>query len=121
MGRCASVLNSSNYEKLAAQRAANEIGNAESDVLTFSIECFYFDEEDEDAVDKSKAKLFRTWQECATAEGIQLGESTAKKKIVVSLSSRHSGHHVIVSIVKFVSVNCAFFRLFNAPLVIIMI
>ena len=35
MGRCASVLNSDNFRKISAQRLANEMVDAESDILTF--------------------------------------------------------------------------------------
>ena len=49
MGRCASVLRSGDFEKMSAERASGEMIDAESDVLTFAVECLYFETGDEAA------------------------------------------------------------------------
>ena len=107
MGRCASVLNSDNFRKISAQRLANEMVDAESDILTFAIECFYFGE-DNDAVRASKAKLLRTWEERATDLGVKLRETTAKSNIDSSLPSKPPGHtqfgHSIIGFISSASV-----------------
>ena len=92
MGRFASVLNASNYNKLLVQRVANEMVDAESDAFTFAIECYYFGE-DNDAANASKAKLLQNWKEHATAIGVQLRESPVNANIDdTSLLSKHPGH-----------------------------
>ena len=57
MGRCASVLRSGDFEKMSAERASGEMIYAESDVLTFAVECLYFDTDDE----AEKNLLLRNW------------------------------------------------------------
>ena len=84
MGRCASVLRSGDFEKMSAQRASGEMIDAESDVLTFAVECLYFDTDDE----AEKNLLLRNWVELAKAKGVQLRESPTN----VSIRSKHPGH-----------------------------
>lgn len=84
MGRCASVLRSGDFEKMSAQRASGEMIDAESDVLTFAVECLYFDTGDE----AEKNLLRRNWEELAKAKGVQLRESPTN----VNIRSKHPGH-----------------------------
>ena len=58
MGRCASALRSVDIAKLSAERAAGHMVDAESDALTFAVECFYFATGDEEV----KNNLLRNWK-----------------------------------------------------------
>ena len=84
MGRCASVLRSGDFEKMSAERASGKMIDAESDVLTFAVECLYFDTDDE----AEKNLLLRNWVELAKAKGVQLRESPTN----VNIRSKHPGH-----------------------------
>ena len=84
MGRCASVLRSGDFEKMSAQRASGKMIDAESDVLTFAVECLYFDTDDK----AEKNLLLRNWEELAKAKGVQLRESPTN----VNIRSKHPGH-----------------------------
>ena len=84
MGRCASVLRSGDFEKMSAERASGEMIDAESDVLTFAVECLYFDTDDE----AENNLLLRNWEELAKAKGVQLRESPTN----VNIRSKHPGH-----------------------------
>ena len=93
-GRCASVLNISDLEKLSTQRGTNEMVDAESNVLTFSAECFYFSTDDI-IVDVSvpKTDMHRVWEEYATAEGVSLRESPSCVNFSSSSPMKHPGHY----------------------------
>ena len=87
-GRCALALNMSDFEKLATQRASDQMVNAESNVLTFSAECFYFST----AVSVTQKSMLRSWEEQAAAAGVSLIESPSRVNFSSIIPLKFPGH-----------------------------
>ena len=92
MGRCAAVLRTSDFEKMCELQAADAMVDAERDLFTFAVECFYFSQVDEGigAAGVVRTKIVQTWETIARAEGVQL--CAGRTVSIASSKSKFAGH-----------------------------
>jgi hypothetical protein len=89
LGRCCSVLRATDFEAVSVQRASPAAIHPESNVLTFSIEFFYFPPVGEDEVNTAATSMSVKWKEHLIAQGVVHTSTTPVAPMCVS---RYDGH-----------------------------
>lgn len=90
LGRFCSVLRATDFEAVSAQRASPAAVHLESNVLTFSIEFFYFiPVGEDDEVNTAETSMSVKWKEHLIAQGVVHPSTTPVAPMCVS---RYDGH-----------------------------
>jgi len=122
MGKCCSVLTAPDFESISVQRASVAAVPRESNVLTFSVELYYFSPVGEDEVSTAATSMSVKWKELLIAQGVVLTSTTPVGPMRVSrypgLKDSRLGciipagprlHFAMATVINFSSIACCNF------------
>ena len=98
MGRCAAVLRTGDFEKMCEQEDIDTMVDAERDLFTFAVECFYFSPDCDGigAASAARPKIRQNWETLAKAHSVQLNAGVqlcaGSTVSMASSNSKFAGH-----------------------------